>query len=128
MRDNFRILTINVDYPDYPPIAEQQYAAVSLRQRYPGRVAFAATFSAGSLARRHGPRAPSTGSRPRKREGAVGVKIWKNFGMECATPTAATSCRMIRAWSRYTPGWSVTIWCCSGTRQSRSTAGCRLRR
>ncbi len=29
--DNFRILTIDVDYPDYPPIAEQLRDALSLR-------------------------------------------------------------------------------------------------
>src|SRR6266516_912327 len=29
IRDNFSILTINVDYPDFPPIPEQQRAAVS---------------------------------------------------------------------------------------------------
>ena len=43
--DRFRVLTINVEYPDFPPIAEQQREAVSLRERYPGWVAFAATFS-----------------------------------------------------------------------------------
>jgi hypothetical protein len=35
--DGFRVLTINVDYPDFPPIDEQQRDAVSLRQRYLGR-------------------------------------------------------------------------------------------
>src|SRR5882757_8754622 len=45
IRDNFRVLTINVDYPDFPPIPDQQSAAVSLLQRYPGRVAFAGAFS-----------------------------------------------------------------------------------
>src|SRR5579872_2111941 len=43
--DGFRVLTIDVDYPDYPPIREQLRDAVSLRERYPGRVAFATTFS-----------------------------------------------------------------------------------
>ncbi|HTL91371.1 MAG TPA: hypothetical protein VL176_03430, partial [Steroidobacteraceae bacterium] len=45
MADRFRVLTINVDSPDFPPIPEQQQTAVALRQRYPGWVAFAATFS-----------------------------------------------------------------------------------
>src|SRR5579871_6185514 len=44
-REGFRLLTINVDYPDFPDIDTQQRDAVSLRERYPGRVAFAATFS-----------------------------------------------------------------------------------
>ena len=45
LQDNFRILTINVDDADFPPISEQQQAAQSLQKRYPGRVAFAATFA-----------------------------------------------------------------------------------
>ena len=36
LRDHFRLLTINVDYPDFPSLPEQQRAAVSLKQRYPG--------------------------------------------------------------------------------------------
>lgn len=85
-QDNFRILTINVDDADYPPISEQQRAAESLQKRYPGRVAFAATFSV------EGFQAPGWGAATRERieaalaEGAVGVKIWKNFGMELRDP------------------------------------------
>jgi predicted TIM-barrel fold metal-dependent hydrolase len=84
--DGFRVLTINVDYPDFPPIDEQQRDAVSLRQRYPGRAAFAATFSvadfqspawaAGTIARIDGALA----------QGAVGVKVWKNVGMDLRDP------------------------------------------
>jgi len=59
VQDNFRILTINVDYPDFPPILEQQRAAVSLLGRYPGRVAFATTFSVQNF------RSPSWGPRQR---------------------------------------------------------------
>ena len=81
-QDGFRVLTINVDYPDFPPIAEQQRDAISLRRRYPGRVAFAATFS---VAQFSSPRwaadtvrdiATAIGA------GAVGVKAWKNIGMD----------------------------------------------
>jgi predicted TIM-barrel fold metal-dependent hydrolase len=81
MHDNFRILTINVDYPDFPPIAEQQRAAASLRHRYPGRVAFAATFSVQNF------EAPDWSDSALHQldaaleQGAVGVKIWKNIGM-----------------------------------------------
>ncbi len=80
--DNFRILTINVDYPDFPPISEQQAAAVSLVQRYPGKVAFAATFSVEDFA------SPGWLTRTlesidvAQQQGAVGVKIWKNIGMQ----------------------------------------------
>ena len=86
IRDNFRILTINVDYPDYPPIAEQQDAAVSLMQRYPGRVAFVATFSAGGFGTREWTARAIGRLESAQREGAVGVKLWKNFGMEVRNP------------------------------------------
>ena len=79
--DGFRILTINVDAPDYPPIREQQLAAVSLRARYPGRVAFAATFSVEQF------QSPGWSATVLQQIddalalGAVGVKMWKNIGM-----------------------------------------------
>jgi predicted TIM-barrel fold metal-dependent hydrolase len=85
-RDHFRILTINVDYPDFPPIEAQQRAAVSLRRRYPGRVAFVATFSVQNF------QAPGwTAAALRQldgalEQGAVGVKIWKNIGMSLRDP------------------------------------------
>jgi len=79
--DGFRILTINVDSPDHPPIREQQLAAISLRERYPGRVAFAATFSV------EGFQSPGWSATVLQQiddalaHGAVGVKMWKNIGM-----------------------------------------------
>jgi hypothetical protein len=81
VRDNFRILTINVDYPDFPSVAEQEEAAASLQRRYPGHVAFAGTFSVENFA------APQWAQRALHqidvalKDGAVGVKIWKNIGM-----------------------------------------------
>jgi hypothetical protein len=84
--DNFRILTIDVDYPDYPPLAEQLRDAKSLRERYPGRVAFATTFSVADF------HSPGWSERVIKgidadvAQGAVGVKIWKNIGMTLRDP------------------------------------------
>ena len=84
--DRFRVLTINVEYPDFPPIAEQQREAVSLRERYPGWVAFAATFST------EGFQAPGWSESAvrhidaARAQGAVGVKLWKNIGMVLRNP------------------------------------------
>lgn len=84
--DNFRILTIDVDYPDYPPIKTQERDAVSLRTRYPGRVAFATTFSVEDF------QSPTWGTDTVREvaaavaAGAVGVKIWKNIGMTLRDP------------------------------------------
>ncbi len=82
IRDNFRILTINVDDPDYPPVSEQQRAAVSLRQRYPGRVAFAATFSVAGFGKPGWADAAIGQIESALGAGAVGIKIWKNIGMD----------------------------------------------
>ena len=81
MRDNFRILTINVDYPDFPPIRDQQSAAESLQKRYPGHVAFAATFSVENFQAPGWAAAALEHLAAALAHGAVGVKIWKNIGM-----------------------------------------------
>jgi predicted TIM-barrel fold metal-dependent hydrolase len=81
IHDNFRILTINVDYPDFPPVAEQQRAAVALLQRYPGRVAFAATFSVQDFGAPDWAQGALGQIDAAMKDGAVGVKIWKNIGM-----------------------------------------------
>jgi predicted TIM-barrel fold metal-dependent hydrolase len=81
VRDNFRVLTINVDYPDFPPIADQERTAVSLRQRYPGRVAFAGTFSVENFGTPSWPASALQQIDAARHDGAVGVKIWKNIGM-----------------------------------------------
>jgi hypothetical protein len=84
--DHFRILTINVDSPDYPPIREQQRAAASLRERYPGRVAFAATFSVEGFQSPGWSAATLRDINAAIAQGAVGVKMWKNIGMALRDP------------------------------------------
>src|SRR5579863_7883247 len=43
--DHFRLLTINVDYPDFPALEEQQRVAEALVEAHPERLAYAAAFS-----------------------------------------------------------------------------------
>jgi predicted TIM-barrel fold metal-dependent hydrolase len=86
IQDNFRILTINVDYPDFPSIPEQQRAAVSLLRRYPGRVAFATTFSVQNFQSPGWAAATLQQLDGAIKQGAVGVKIWKNIGMSLTDP------------------------------------------
>jgi predicted TIM-barrel fold metal-dependent hydrolase len=86
IQDHMRILTINVDYPDFPPLPEQQRDAVSLKQRYPGQAAFAAAFSVQNF------QSPGWAGMALKQiddalaQGAVGFKIWKNIGMSLQDP------------------------------------------
>jgi Amidohydrolase len=86
IQDHFRLLTINVDYPDYPPIDVQQSVAISLRKRYPKRVEFAVALSVANF------QSPGWSTEAIRRidaalaQGAVGVKIWKNIGMSLQNP------------------------------------------
>ncbi len=84
--DDFRILTIDVDYPDYPPLSEQQRDAVALRQRYPGRVAFVATFSVENFQSARWSADTVRDVAAAVAQGAVGVKMWKNIGMTLQDP------------------------------------------
>jgi hypothetical protein len=80
--DRFRLLTINVDYPDFPPIAEQARIAQELAAAHPALLAYAATFSM------HGWDEPGWQQHVIQdldaafASGAVAVKVWKNIGME----------------------------------------------
>ena len=80
-RQNFRVLTINVDYPDFPPIDEQQRVAMALRAVFPATVAWVGTFPV------DGSDQPGWAERTERRidaevgAGAVGIKVWKNIGM-----------------------------------------------
>ena len=80
--DGFRLLTINVEYPDFLPLAEQQALARANVLQHPEIVAFAASFSLagwddeGWQARVQGELDAAFAA------GAVAVKVWKNIGME----------------------------------------------
>jgi predicted TIM-barrel fold metal-dependent hydrolase len=84
--DGFRLLTINVNYATFPPLPLQRSDALALEQRYPDRVAFAATFDASNskasdwLLRVEGQLKQDLA------QGAVGVKVWKDIGMQRRDP------------------------------------------
>jgi predicted TIM-barrel fold metal-dependent hydrolase len=79
--DGVRVLSINVDYPDFPTIDAQQRDAVSLRQRYPGRVAFAGTFPVDGFGAPGWVQQAIARIDAARAQGAVGIKVWKNLGM-----------------------------------------------
>ena len=84
--DRFRVLTINVDSPDMPPVAVQQQTAISLHERYPGWVAFAATFTVEDFQSPGWSAATVRHIDDARAHGAVGVKMWKNIGMVLRNP------------------------------------------
>jgi hypothetical protein len=80
-RQNFKALTINVDYPDFPPLDDQQKAAIELKKQFPQHIAWAASFPVDGSDQPAW--LPATRHRiaAAMKAGAVGVKVWKNIGM-----------------------------------------------
>lgn len=80
-QDNFELLSINVDYPDFPSIDLQRSTALALAREDPQRFHWAATFSMKGFG------TPGWLARTNQRldedvaEGARAVKVWKNIGM-----------------------------------------------
>lgn len=81
VRDNFVLLSIVTEVPDYPPIDDQENDCISLMEKFPGRIAYLSTFETETI------NTPGWQERTlRKLEesfanGATGIKVWKNIGM-----------------------------------------------
>jgi hypothetical protein len=80
-KDNFRALTINVDYPDFPSLEQQRRVASALAHQHPEQVAWAATFSTEGFEQPSWTEATLKDLDGAVADGAVGVKVWKNIGM-----------------------------------------------
>lgn len=80
--DNFKLLTINVEYPDFPPIDDQQNCALTHKQNHPEAIAFATTFSMTAWNDPDWQQKVTDRLDDSFARGAVAVKVWKNIGME----------------------------------------------
>lgn len=79
-RDGFQLLSINVDYPDFPPVPEQATIAETMREADP-RLQFATTFSMQGFGRPGWTERTIRTIDAAVARGAVAVKVWKNIGM-----------------------------------------------
>lgn len=84
--DGFHVLTINVNYRDFPPIATQQRDGAALARAYPDRIAFAATFDAAGSEKPGWLATVERGLDASLADGAVAVKFWKDIGMQHRGP------------------------------------------
>ncbi|MDY6945461.1 MAG: amidohydrolase family protein [Pseudomonadota bacterium] len=80
--DNFRLLTINVNYSDFPPLAQQRSDALALRRAHPDRVAFATTFDAAGSEQPGWEQDVERQLSESLEAGASAVKVWKDIGMQ----------------------------------------------
>jgi hypothetical protein len=81
-RDGFRLLTVNVEYSDFPPLDEQLHIANALRRHYPDRVSFATTFTMQGWGEPGWQERTIDHLEKTVADGACAVKFWKNIGME----------------------------------------------
>jgi hypothetical protein len=80
-KDNFGLLSINVDYPDFPSLADQARIAHALAQADPVHFHFATTFSMKNFGSARWTPDTELAIDAELARGAVAVKIWKNVGM-----------------------------------------------
>jgi predicted TIM-barrel fold metal-dependent hydrolase len=80
-QDGFELLSINVDYPDFPPLARQAEIAHTLQSRDPRRFHFVTTFSVAEFGQPAWTQDTIRQIDAEIQRGALGVKVWKNIGM-----------------------------------------------
>jgi predicted TIM-barrel fold metal-dependent hydrolase len=79
--DNFELLSINVDYPDFPALPEQRAAALAQLKLDPARFHWATTFSMRGFGTPAWAGNVNAALAADAKQGAKAVKIWKNVGM-----------------------------------------------
>lgn len=81
IKDNFILISLNSEVPDYPPIDSQQYFDIQQRLTYPDNLYYLSTietatrFEPGWVDRQLDYLKKSFAN------GAIGIKVWKNIGM-----------------------------------------------
>jgi hypothetical protein len=80
-RDGFEILSINVDYPDFPPLELQAQVAHRLQAADPRHFHFVTTFSMRGFGGERWTQDTMRAIDSELQRGALGVKVWKNVGM-----------------------------------------------
>jgi hypothetical protein len=81
-KENFKVLTINVDYSDFPSLSQQESVAKDLYKTSPKYIAFAATFPVADFNKSDWLQTTLVHIDDMVSKGAVGIKVWKNIGME----------------------------------------------
>ncbi|MGB4400344.1 MAG: amidohydrolase family protein [Daejeonella sp.] len=80
-RDNLRLLTVNVNPAYYPSVEDQEKVALQLVKAFPDRVAYTTTFTVDNWGTKEWLPETLAYLENSFKQGAIGVKIWKNIGM-----------------------------------------------
>jgi Amidohydrolase len=81
VRDGFEILSINVDYPDFPTLDEQAQVVHALQAADPRHFHYLTTFSMKGFGGDGWTAETIRHIDAEMARGALGVKVWKNIGM-----------------------------------------------
>ena len=79
--DNFILISLNTEVPDYPPIDSQQYYILQLRHQFPKYIYSVTTFSTSTINQPGWSDQQLAYLKNSFDSGALGVKVWKNIGM-----------------------------------------------
>jgi hypothetical protein len=79
--DNFELMAINVDYPDFVKLPDQHAAALAQLKADPERVHWTTSFSMKGYGKKGWEEKVKASLAADKQLGAVAVKVWKNIGM-----------------------------------------------
>ena len=82
IEQDFRLISINTEVPFFPKIEEQEAIVLKLKKTYPKYVFHVATFPTTDFWAKNWENKTIEYLKKRLENGAVGVKIWKNIGME----------------------------------------------
>jgi len=80
-KDHFRLITVNVSTPHYPPVPDQQKIAQALVKAFPKRLKYSTTFMLDDWGTRKWEPQVLSYLESSFKHGAIAVKIWKNIGM-----------------------------------------------
>ena len=78
----FQLISINTEVPFFPSIAEQEAIILQLKKEYSNTVFHVATFPTTDFWNKKWEQNTIEYLKRRLENGAIGVKIWKNIGME----------------------------------------------
>ena len=79
--DNFRLLDVSVDVPQYPSLEKQQLFALHQIEKYPDRVRFLTAFTLNHWDSPAWADETIAKLQTSFTAGALGIKLWKNIGM-----------------------------------------------
>ena len=80
--DNFKLLAVNVNPSSYPTVEDQENVALEVIKTFPEQVAYATTFTVKDWGTDKWLPQTLAYLKSSFEKGAIGVKIWKNIGME----------------------------------------------